>query len=245
MSYGAYLVPTTASYDPPVFTEKLFELSLRFAITSWTYCPSCGRRRPRDHSRDGLDLLFECPPTMVSMCKLNKTATFKFGCSYDSYRQRDLETNGVNSMHANQSVLDWRREQRSLWNLQLDPLHYQTMESYAQPQKQDWPVYDADQGIYVQWTPDTSHLESMLELSKDECEELRIVKIFTQRMPREYGKNRGAPVFNYKRLSISMARWLESLAQDRCTTARSRAACRWLYANNMTYREMYDMHGSV
>ena len=130
---------------------------------------------------------------MVSICKLNKTAPFKFGCCYDSYRQRDLETNGVHSMSANQSVLDWRREQRSLWNLQVDPLHYETMESYAQPQKQDWPVYDTDQDIYVQWSPDTSHLESMLQLSDDECKQLRCVSIFTKRCERESGKNRKAP----------------------------------------------------
>ena len=148
-------------------------------------------------------------------------------------------------MHANQSVLDWRREQRSLWNLQLDPLPYATMESYAQPQKQDWPVYDPDQDIYVQWTPATSHMESMLDLSVAECKQLRCISIFIQRCVRETGKNRSAPVFNYKKLSITMARWEESLPQDRCTTARSRAACRWLYANNMTYRERYDMHRTI
>ena len=102
-------------------------------------------------------------------------------------------------MHANQSVLVWRREQRSLWNLQLDPLPYATMESYAQPQKQDWPVYDPDQDIYVQWTPATSHMESMLDLSVDECTQLRCISIFIQRCVRETGKTRNAPVFNYKK----------------------------------------------
>ena len=145
-------------------------------------------------------------------------------------------------MTANQSVLDWRREQRSLWNLQVDPIHYETMESYAQPQMQDWPVYDADQDIYVQWSPATSHHESMLELSKDECIELRCVSIFIKNMGRESGKHKKAPVFNYKKLSMSMARWEDRLPEDRCTTVRSHAARRWLYESNMTYRHYYDMH---
>ena len=111
---GASPVSTMASYRRPLFTSDLFAASLRYGFTSWTYCSMCGRRKQRDQSKEGLDLLFQCPSTMVSICKLDKSATFQFGCSYDSYRQRDLETNGVHSMHANQSVLDWRREQRSL-----------------------------------------------------------------------------------------------------------------------------------
>ena len=106
-------------------------------------------------------------------------------------------------------------------------------------------MYDHEQDIYVQWTPATSHLESMLDLSADECENLRCVSIFIKRIERETGKNRSAPVFNFKKCSITMARWEESLAEDRCTTARSRAAWRWLYGNNMTYRERCDMHRTI
>ena len=42
-----------------------------------------------------------------------------------------------------------------------------------------------------------------------------------------------------------MARWEEQLAERRCATHRARAAQKWLYANNMTYRHYYDMHRSV
>ena len=88
-------------------------------------------------------------------------------------------TNGVHSMTANQTVLDWRREWRLLWNLDVDPKPYDTYESYAQPQRQDWPVYDVANGIYVQWPAETSHFESMLELNKEECEQLRCVSIYS------------------------------------------------------------------
>ena len=94
----------------------------------------------------------------------------------------------------------------------------------------DWPVYDAENDIYVQWSEDTSHFESMLELSKTECEQLRCVSIFIPRMEKERGKHRTAPHYNYKKLSISYGRWEEQLAEKRCLTPKARAAQRWLYA---------------
>ena len=118
-------------------------------------------------------------------------------------------------MTANQSVLDWRRAQRSLWNLADDPSPYDTCESYAQPQKMDWPVYDVENDIYVQRSAETSHLESMLELTKAECEQLRCVSIFIPRMEKERGKHRTAPHYNYKKLSITYGRWEEQLAEKR------------------------------
>ena len=65
----------------------------------------------------------------------------------------------------------------------------------------------------MQWTPATSHLESMLELSRAECENLRCASIFIKQCERETGKSRGAPVFNFKKMSITMARWPERLAE--------------------------------
>ena len=141
------------------------------------------------------------------------------------FRQRDLETNGVHSLTAVQSALDWRRAQRTLWGLDDDPQQYATIESYAQPQRQDWPVYDAARGVYVEWTPATSHLESMLKLAAEECDQLRCLSIFAK-FDRERGKSKKAPTFNYKKLSIIMARWEEALAEKRCRTRRSIAARR-------------------
>ena len=148
-----------------MFNRNLFDWSLFFGVASWTYCSECGRRRPRDQQHAGLGLSFTCPSTLISICKRDKNHAFLHGCRYDSYRQRDLETNGVHSLTAVQSALDWRRAQRTLWGLDDDPQQYATMESYAQPQRQDWPVYDAVRGVYVEWTPATSHLESMLKLT--------------------------------------------------------------------------------
>ena len=63
--------------------------------------------------------------------------------------------------------------QRRLWNLPDDPVPYDTVELYAQPQRQDWPVYDPEQDAYLEWSPETSHLESMLQLTAKECEQHR------------------------------------------------------------------------
>ena len=116
-------------------------------------------------------------------------------------------------MSANQSVLDFRRRQRQLWNLDLTPRHYDTVESYAQPQQQDWPVYDPDQSVYVPWSPELSHLESMVQLSAEECKQLRCVSIFTKDLRHEYGKSgkSSGATFNYKRKSIAMGKWEETV----------------------------------
>ena len=150
----------------------------------------------------------------------------------------------MHSLTAVQSALDWRRAQRTLWGLDDDPQQYATIESYAQPQRQDWPVYDAARGVYVEWTPATSHLESMLELTVDECEQLRCLSIFAK-FDRERGKSKKAPTWNYKKLSIVMARWEDTLSEKRCLTRRSMAARRWLYDNNMTYRHFSGIHRVV
>ena len=38
-------------------------------------------------------------------------------------------------------------------------------------------VYDPDAGRYVEWSPETKHLESLLELSQAACLQLRKVDI--------------------------------------------------------------------
>ena len=122
--YRAYPSPSTACYSPILFTRNLFDWPLRLGVAAWTYCSECGRRRPRDQQLSGPDAQFQCPATVVTICKRDKNHTFRTGCRYDCYRQRDLETNGVHSMTANQSTLDWRREHRQLWGLELDPTRY-------------------------------------------------------------------------------------------------------------------------
>ena len=87
----------------------------------------------------------------------------------------------------------------------------------------------------------------MLQLTAKECEQLRCVSIFTKKISHEYGKSgrTSGATFNYKRMSITMARWMDTLVEGRSATPRARAAYRWLYANNMTYRHYCDMHQSI
>ena len=106
-----------------------------------------------------------CPDTEVKACG--------FECDYACDRQRDLETQGIDSKCGYASV--WRRNQRKLWNLEWTPSSYPVAQSYAQPQREDWPVYDASCDSYVEWSPETAHLESMLELDETSCIELRCI----------------------------------------------------------------------
>ena len=75
------------------------------------------------------------------------------------------------------------------------PSRYEPKWSYCQPQREDWPVYDADAGVYVEWSTATSHLESMLELDEQSCLQLRCIELF-HRYARERGKSQKAPVYN-------------------------------------------------
>ena len=134
-----------------------------------------------------------------------------------------------------------RRNKRQAWELDFFPSRYEPKWSYCQPQRQDWPVYDADAGVYVEWSTATSHLESMLELDEQSCLQLRCIELF-HRYARERGKSQKAPVYNLKKLSVTRGRWEERTAEDRCSTPRARAAWRWLYENNMTYRGFCDRH---
>ena len=45
--------------------------------------------------------------------------------------------------------------------------------------------------------------------------------------------------------SIARGRWEATLAEDRCASAKAKAARLWLYENNMTYRQFYDLHRSI
>ena len=130
----------------------------------------------------------------------------------------------------------WRRNKRLEWGLSRndgDRSTYPTVQSYAQPHREDWPVYDPDANAYVEHTEITAHLESMLELNETDCAALRCVSIF-HRVRRERGKSGKAPTFNLKKMSITRGRWETELAETRCASDRAKAAYRWLYSNNMT-----------
>ena len=128
---------------------------------------------------------FVCPETVIVPCKSE--------CRYDCYRQRDLETQGISSQCGHASV--WRRQQRQLWGLEFAPSSYKTGDSYAQPQREDWPVYDPALGAYVEYSSATAHLESMLQLDYESAKELRCVKIF-KTIRHERGKSGKSPSFN-------------------------------------------------
>ena len=61
----------------------------------------------------------------------------------------------------------------------------------------------------------------------------------------ERGRDDRGPSFNYKKMCITRGRWEKELAEDRCTSAKAKAAGKWLYKNNMTYRQFYKMHKSI
>ena len=107
------------------------------------------------------------------------------------------------------SVVEWRRQQRLTWQLPDNTdggLNYDAKSIYAQPQKQDWPVYDPELKQYVEWTPERSHLDSMLCLSDEQCKQLRHIKIF-QRIQQEHGQQRRGATYNWKKMGMSRGEW--------------------------------------
>ena len=185
-----------AGYRPLLHDTEVFSWPLQIGVCSWVYCSTCGRRVPRKRKKnEALGVQFTCPNTIIEQCKPEPFAT---GCSYDCYRQRDLETNGAYPKYSSDeidSILQWRRKQRRLWELADSPDKYATGASYAQPQREDWPVYDPDGGVYVQWSPETKHLESMLELPDKSVQELRCIAL-SQKHAQERGKSKSGPTFN-------------------------------------------------
>ena len=213
-------VPT--AYRPLVHDDGVFEWPMQFGVSSWTICSTCGRRQPRKQNA-AIGVQFECPKTIVAICKAED---FPTGCCFDCYRQRDLETNGAHPAqpkHELLSTLEWKRRHRRLWNLAETPSHYPTVSSYAQPQREDWPVYDPNAGVYVEWSPETKHLESMLELSDRAVLQLRCIDLF-QKHAQERGKSKAGPTCNRKKLYTTRGRWEDQLAEHRCTSAKAEAA---------------------
>ena len=167
---------STAAHRPILFSDNALSWLRTFSVTTWSYCPTCGYLCiDKDNGR-------RKNPAVRLPCKVD--------CRYDCYRQRDLETQGIDSSGGMAAML--RRNKRQEWHLQFFPSRYEPKWSYCQPQREDWPVYDADAGVYVEWSTATSHLESMLELDERACLELRCIELF-QRCARERGKSKKAP----------------------------------------------------
>ena len=87
-------------------------------------------------------------------------------------------------------------------------------------------------------------MESMLEFGKESVERLRCIDLF-HKLAQERGKSGRAKTYNWKKLSITRGRWEKDLAESRCQTAKEKAARRWLYDNNLTYRRFYEKHRAV
>lgn len=213
-----------ASYPPILHGDDVSDWPLQHGVTGWTFCSTCGLHSLRSQNA-AIGVRFNCPKTPMT---IRKEKDYPTGCRRDCYRQRDLETNGATPTNANYvsaSIVQWRRQHRELWHLDDLPRKYATGASYAQPQREDWPVYDPDIGAYVEWSLDTQDLESMLELDKESCEQLRCVWIY-QKMAQERCKSRRGPTYTWKKLSTSMGRWEAELAEHRCTTAKANGARR-------------------
>ena len=87
----------------------------------------------------------------------------------------DLEWNLVSDIamkHNFESMIRWRRQKRAQLNLAPDPSLYPTGACYAQPQREDWPVYDSAGKCYVDWSDDRKDMESMLELPPSSSHEI-------------------------------------------------------------------------
>ena len=72
-------VPT--AYRPVLHDTDPFDWPLRDAVTSWTYCTTCGRRQPRKQ-KGAIGVQFQCPETIVSVCKVGDK-DFATGCCHD------------------------------------------------------------------------------------------------------------------------------------------------------------------
>ena len=81
-------------------------------------------------------------------------------------------------------------------------------------------MYDPNAGVYVEWSPETKHFESMLELSQASCLQFRCIDLF-QKHAQERGKSKSGPTYNWKKLSITRGRWEDELAEHRCTSAKA------------------------
>ena len=96
-----------------------------------------------------------------------------------------------------------------------------------------WPRYIEGE---FQWSGDGG--SSMLELTPEEREALKIVVLRTNLKQEKYG---AAHQFNWKKVGLSRA-WYkqQALQESRMPTARTKAAFRWLMANN-TYYKTYTL----
>jgi len=96
LEQARHFVP--ASYRPVLCRRDVFDYPIRSGVASWIYCSTCGRMKPvKEPSAIGPH--FKCPKSIIDV-KICPPAQFKFGCRYDSYRQRDIETNGATPINA-------------------------------------------------------------------------------------------------------------------------------------------------
>ena len=77
------------SFHRPILqSANVFSWTMRFGVTSWSYCRTCGYRNERKQLSP-IGPKFVCQDTVIVPCKSD--------CRYDCYRQRDLETQGISS----------------------------------------------------------------------------------------------------------------------------------------------------
>ena len=180
------------SFRPLCTGTMTMDNDTRLAVTSWSFCFTCGLRSPQ-RERQHVGYVYTCRPTCIALCR---AVDFKHGCHYSNLRHRDIESHTSSDARYPDrqvaSILEWRRQQRALYDLPDtagQDLDYSTMSVYAQPQREDWPVYDPHSKSYVEYRPELHHLESMLDLSEEACLSLRCINIF-HRLAKEHGKQR-------------------------------------------------------
>ena len=107
---------------------------------------------------------------------------------------------------------------------------------YAIPKIEDWPVYV--RGKFVPYRSGRIN-DSMLYLTKEEADSLRLVLVFAD-VVQERGKIGRAPIANLKKVSVIRAEYIRDDPVVRgFPTLRAKAAFEYLIANNKTYHWYY------
>ena len=109
---------------------------------------------------------------------------------------------------------------------------------YAIPKIEDWPVYH--RGKFMPFQAALAGV-SMLHLTKEEAESLRLVLVFAD-LVRERGKVGKAPIANIKKKSVVRAEYIRRDPRDRgFPTQRAKAAFEYLMASNATYAHYHGL----
>ena len=111
---------------------------------------------------------------------------------------------------------------------------WRTEETYTQPQRHHWPVYDDDVGAFVDAMPGDDRF-SMLELSEDECRSLEILNLFVK-YQKQKGESGKAATWNYKKVALPNVAYNTVAVAEAVSSDKAKAAYDWLMRNQPAYK---------